>query len=115
MDYSGLSRSNSIENATIVGSCGKLDNEPGISFYLVLTDKIIGQSDYNLFFNTAKGKYEINDIYKQSSEGKLSLTKWQRMGYDRNSVIADPMFVDPKNDDYRFKPESSVFKLGSAY
>ena len=31
---------------------------------------------------------------------------------DKTSLIADPMFVDWKNDDFRLKPESPAFKLG---
>ena len=39
-------------------------------------------------------------------------TSWQAEGWDKNSLIADPMFVDWKNDDFRLKPESPAFKLG---
>ena len=34
------------------------------------------------------------------------------MGFDRNSVVADPLFVDPKNDDYRLDANSPAWKLG---
>ena len=37
---------------------------------------------------------------------------WRAMGFDRNSIVADPLFVDPANDDYRLRPESPAFKLG---
>jgi len=40
------------------------------------------------------------------------LQEWQRLGFDRHSVLADPMFVDPVNGDYRVKPESPAIKLG---
>lgn len=36
---------------------------------------------------------------------------WQKR-HDQHSVIADPLFVDPKKDDFRVKPESPAFKLG---
>ena len=42
----------------------------------------------------------------------LSLADWQKMGLERHSVIADPLFVNPANDDYRLRPESPAFKLG---
>jgi hypothetical protein len=31
---------------------------------------------------------------------------------DRNSVIADPQFVDPARDDYRLRAGSPAFALG---
>ena len=34
------------------------------------------------------------------------------MGFDTHSVIADPLFVNFKNGDYRLKPESPALKLG---
>ena len=69
------------------------------------TERVIGESDYNLFFN-AGGKYAI------SSGPITSLEQWKKMGFDTNSLIADPMFVDPEHDDYRLSPESPAFTLG---
>jgi len=52
----------------------------------------------------------------QNTDGKkaekYSLEEWRKLGFDRNSVFADPMFVDPINNDYRVKPESPALKLG---
>ena len=71
------------------------------------TDRVIGQSDYNLLFTVAGGEHTI------VVDGKpIPLAEWQKMGYDVHSVIADPMFVDPEHDDYRLKQESPALKLG---
>jgi hypothetical protein len=40
------------------------------------------------------------------------LLEWRKLGYDSDSQIADPLFVDPMHDDYRLKPESPAFRLG---
>ncbi len=42
----------------------------------------------------------------------LSWDKWQATGADADSVVADPLFVDAKNGDYRLKSESPALKLG---
>ena len=38
--------------------------------------------------------------------------QWLEAGFDQNSIVADPLFVDPDHDDYRLRPESPAFRLG---
>jgi hypothetical protein len=42
----------------------------------------------------------------------LDLDKWQALGQDVHSVIADPLFVDVDNHDFHLKPESPALALG---
>ena len=42
----------------------------------------------------------------------LSLDQWRQLGYDSNSVFADPLFVDPANGDWRVRPDSPALELG---
>ena len=44
--------------------------------------------------------------------GWTSFADWQEHGFDTHSVYADPLFVDPANDDYTLRPDSPAFKLG---
>ncbi|MFC1739132.1 NosD domain-containing protein, partial [Planctomycetota bacterium] len=65
------------------------------------------QSDYNLIFHTKDKEFVI-----QALPGINSYEDWQKRGFDMHSIIADPLFVDPENDDYSLRPESPAFKLG---
>ena len=60
-------------------------------------------SDFNVYFCKA-----------EPSLGDTILKKLQADGTDANSLQVDPMFVDPENGDFRFKPESPAAKLGIA-
>jgi hypothetical protein len=44
--------------------------------------------------------------------GGDSWKAWQAMGFDVHSVVADPMFVDLSNGNYRLKPGSPALRLG---
>ncbi|MBU3011346.1 right-handed parallel beta-helix repeat-containing protein [Polaribacter vadi] len=36
----------------------------------------------------------------------------QKFGWDQNSIVADPQFIDPANGDFRVKEGSPAFKIG---
>ena len=38
--------------------------------------------------------------------------RWQEMGFDQKSRVADPLFVDLANDDYRLQKNSPAWKIG---
>ena len=42
----------------------------------------------------------------------LSFAEWQKPGRDRNSIVADPLFTDPQNFDFRFRNTRVARKIG---
>jgi hypothetical protein len=42
----------------------------------------------------------------------LSFSEWQKYGRDQHSIIADPLFVNPEQFDFRFKNTSVAKKIG---
>ena len=44
--------------------------------------------------------------------GKATLEAWRARGHDRDSIIADPLFVAPRRNDFHLQPNSPALKLG---
>jgi len=68
------------------------------------------ESDYNVYF-CPEGDI-TNEAVITGLPGVSTFAEWQEYGLDKNSVVADPLFVDPENDDYSLKPDSPALKLG---
>jgi len=64
--------------------------------------------DYNLYLRDPKiivGLYSLNDT-------TTSLAAWQRKGFDINSALGDPRFVDAAKGDYRLAAGSPALSAG---
>ena len=59
--------------------------------------------DHNLYWN-ASGKPVLF--------GSKSLAEWQAMGQDKDSLIADPLFMDPTKGDFGLRPGSPAARIG---
>jgi len=69
----------------------------------------LAEADYNLFF-PASGQTPTVNLPDVDPED--SFARWQQLGYDNHSLIADPLFVDPDSGDYRLQSGSPALKLG---
>ena len=70
---------------------------------------IAGNIDFNFAFDR-------NVYWKEGGGdirfGEMTLEEWQAKGMDKNSLIADPLFIDLSKDNYRLKSDSPAIKLG---
>jgi len=93
-----------------------IDNEPGDMYSVIyppLHEPCATELDYNLFFCAGKGEF-YSTVMQREPKGRIRYKwdEWRALGYDQHSVIADPMFIDAANVDYRVRPESPALKLG---
>lgn len=73
-----------------------------------------------LGYNGWKGgaKVEMHDNLYWRAGGKpfefdgISFAQWQASGRDKDSIIADPKFVDPQRLDFRIQDDSPAMKIG---
>lgn len=88
-----------------------------VVWYDSATAPVYALSNVNLDYNG----FDYNLIYNAGGPVTMGLSKveprdqwtaWQKLGQDTHSLIGDPMFVDPKQDDYRLKPDSPALRLG---
>ena len=73
-------------------------------------------ADHNLVWSTAGQVLGAQDRFPsrlyEPNEPVLSWAQWQALGYDRNSIIADPGFKDPANGDFRLPEDSPAIRIG---
>jgi hypothetical protein len=73
--------------------------------------------DGNCFFSRS-GKFSARVSQVRGQDGpepgvrRYDLEGWRKLGFDRNSVFADPLFIDPARNDFRVRPESPALRVG---
>ncbi len=68
-------------------------------------DKGNFRMDHNLYWRAGGQPFDF--------PGDRNLEQWrQRQGQDQNSLVADPLFVDPQDGDFTLKPGSPAEKIG---
>jgi len=59
-----------------------------------------------------QGTIWVDEVTLHEAVALDEWASWQALGQDRHSLIADPLFLNPDNDDYRLRPNSPAFQLG---
>ncbi len=92
---------------------GRRDKESS----LTLEHNIVYFDEGVLFSRESDLKADNNVYYQVQGEElsfpvNLTFAQWQAKGLDVHSLIADPLFRDPANGDFRLQPDSPALKLG---
>jgi len=71
-------------------------------------EQVLAECDFNLYWQKNANLSEIDETI--TPEGTFS--QWQASGYDKNSIVEKPEFVNPQDDNYNLNPDSPAFKIG---
>ena len=80
-----------------------------------------GEQDYKEQMKAIRARFDlpggegtvwIDDVRLVEVESRDEWQSLQTLGFDRNSLVADPLFMVPEKDDWRLRPDSPAFKLG---
>ncbi len=91
--------------------------EPHISFTFTNNIVYFDQGEM-LGINWSGDKFKMNrNVYYDVRGGKprmfgKTFEEWQQQGQDTESIVADPLFVNAENYDFRLRPNSPALKLG---
>ena len=76
---------------------------------------VVSELNNNIYWHPTPGwgdRTTISVRHRGKPVRKYTLGEWQELGYDEDSIVEDPMFVDFENGDFRVKAESPALELG---
>jgi len=88
--------------------CSSLSNTAIVDAPYAWEDCIVAEMDRNLIWNGGRPL----QLFVKGWSPEKSWEIWRKGGRDARSVIADPGFIDPDQDDYALRPDSPAFGLG---
>eukprot|EP01006_Ploeotia_vitrea_P054684 TRINITY_DN67918_c10_g3_i2.p1 TRINITY_DN67918_c10_g3~~TRINITY_DN67918_c10_g3_i2.p1 ORF type:complete len:683 (+),score=50.39 TRINITY_DN67918_c10_g3_i2:27-2051(+) len=112
---------NEIKTNGYISSCNSGGNPtwPNISHGETFTHNIVYVDEGKLTTDSdyRATHFNYNDYYHTNGKpmefpGRRTWKQWQQTGNDTNSVVADPLFVDPKSGNFALKSNSPALKLG---
>jgi hypothetical protein len=65
------------------------------------------QLDWNVYFDARPGATADTVRFERAT-----LEQWRARGHDRHSIVADPLFIAPRQDNFELLPASPALKLG---
>jgi hypothetical protein len=65
--------------------------------------------DYNLCFDASGAPVRFMDLSLDAWRKKGTLNEQQKAGLDAHSLVADPLFINPEQDDYRLAARGRTF------
>ena len=74
-------------------------------------ERSIGRQRHS-FIVTPAGEAVLRTGMTTQADAGHTLESWRAMGFDQQSLVADPMFVDAANDNYDLAADSPALKLG---
>ncbi|MCE5280014.1 MAG: right-handed parallel beta-helix repeat-containing protein [Planctomycetaceae bacterium] len=87
-----------------------LQNPKAVPYHFwTWSDNRVAASDHNVFWNAGKG------IAMGGDTPAKTLDAWRALGgkgFDKHSIVADPLFENAAAHDYRLKPNSPALTLG---
>jgi hypothetical protein len=114
-------RENTVRNNILVNSrehqLQRTRNEDHISFFFE-GNIVYWTTGPLLAGNWSNNQFRFDrNLYWQAAGQPIDFAgktfeEWQAAGQDEHSLIADPLFVDVENHDFRLKPDSPALKLG---
>ncbi|HUT94474.1 MAG TPA: right-handed parallel beta-helix repeat-containing protein, partial [Thermoguttaceae bacterium] len=106
-------------NVLALGGKGQLQRcrEDKPCHYIAEGNVVFGDIEQMLGGVWKSGDWKVGGNVYWSTAGEprftdMDFAAWKTKGNDVGSIVADPLFVDAANDDFRLRPDSPALKLG---